>query len=174
MISRPKKPQMWPLLIVAALVMATPAVAGRWITGGTLDVERGIGVSFLRFLSEPGEGQMTIRCDQLDGLWIDAGVAGNGELPDGVQQGDLIDATFTFVRGGEEDAVVAAGPVLVRGDGAVLIAISGENAFPLGPALLVPAERLDLTIAGRTLPIPFDGVSEDAIALSERCGAWPF
>lgn len=161
------------LALAATLAATVPAEAGRWVTGGTFDPNRGVGVSFLRFLSEPGEGQMTIRCDALDGLWLDAGVSGNGALPEGTEPGDMIAAEFAFIRDGEPDVTVVSGELLVRTDGAVLVTIVGEEAMPLAPALLIPAERIDITIAGITRPIPMADVTGDIESLAERCDGWP-
>jgi hypothetical protein len=82
--------------VAAVVVSSLPATAGRWIPGGTYDIQRDSRISFLRFLAEDGEGQMNIRCDQLDGLTIDVGVAGNAALPAGVAIGDNVEATLAF------------------------------------------------------------------------------
>ncbi len=164
-------------LLLAALAIlclaVSPANAGRWINGGTFDPQRGVGVNFLRFLAGEGEGQMTIRCDALDGLWIDAGVAGNAELPEGIEYGGKIEADFTFVQGDERQSVTTIGSVIIRQDGAVLVSIVGANVAPLGRLLLLPFERLDITVAGITRPVPLEGLLEDLQALADRCGAWP-
>ena len=163
--------------ITAATVLlsaiATPAAAGQWTTGGLFDVERGVGVSFLRFLAEPGEGQMTIRCDELAGLWIDVGVAGNGELPQVLETGDDIEIELDFVRPGGVHTVFTIGPLLVRGDGAVLVELIGVAAAQIAPSLLIPADRIDVTIAGVTRSIPVEGLSDRAISLADGCRGWP-
>ena len=159
-----------PILILAAISSAS---AGRWINGGTYDEQRGVGVNFLRFLAGEGEGQMTVRCDNADGVWIDAGVDGDGRLPEGITMGDELAAIFTFVSGQAEEFIFAAGPVLVRGDGAVLVSITGEDALPLGRRLVLPAERVDVSIAGTTRPVPLGDVLERLQNLAARCEAWP-
>jgi hypothetical protein len=160
-------------ILALMAVMPLPAEAGRWINGGTFDVARGVGVNFLRFLADEGEGQMTIRCDMDVGLWIDAGAAGNGELPDGLLAGDRIEATFAFDRSGSVETVSAFGELVIRNDGAVLASITGADAALLAPALLQPAERLDITIGGISASIEMTGFAERAAGLADRCGNWP-
>jgi hypothetical protein len=162
-----------PLALAIVIAAAIPANAGRWIPGGTFDIQRGVPVSFLRFLAGEGEGQMTIRCDARDGLWIDAGVAGNAQLPLGLAPGDTIEATLVFVRAELTESVTATGPLLVRADGAVLVSLFGAAVEPLGPLLLRPADRVEITIAGETRPVPLDGVLDNLQSLADRCGAWP-
>lgn len=161
--------------IAAALTvgLAGPAVAGQWVSGGTFDPERGVAVAFLRYLAGEGEGQMTIRCDELDGLWVDAGAAGNGELPEGRQAGDLTEVVFSFVQEGGTYATTLMGELLVRNDGAVLASIFGEAARPLAELLVQPAERVDITIGDITRPVTLDGAWEDFESLSARCDGWP-
>lgn len=159
-----------PLALAALIVLPEASLAGAWVTGGTFDAQRNVGVAFLRLLSEPGEAQMTIRCDALDGLWVDAGVAGGGVGPDAPTAAAV---TLTFVRGAVPLEIVAEGPVVVRGDGAVLISIEGPAAAPLGPAFLEPFEALTVTVGDVTLPVPVDGLHERLMALADRCPAWP-
>lgn len=161
------------LLAVAVCVAANPAAAGRWLNGGTFDPRTNQATSFLRFLAEEGEGQMTIRCDAINGLWIDAGVTGNGELPEGHQPGDAIDVTLTFVSAGEEQTVTASGSLILREDGAVLVSIVPPAVDPIGRLLLQPADRLDITVAGETRSVPLVGLSENTQRLADRCSAWP-
>jgi hypothetical protein len=161
------------LVLLLAQAMLMPAAAGQWVAGGMFDVERGVGVSFLRFLAAEGEGQMTVRCDTLDGLWIDVGAGGNGELPPGVARGDQVEAVLAFVSGAETQAITVSGSVLVRIDGAVLIEIFGDNAAIVAPLLLAPAERVEVTLAGVTRPITLDGFSDQARNLADRCPGWP-
>ncbi len=161
------------LATMLAFAAAAPVEAGRWITGGTFDAQRGVGVSFLRFLAEEGEGQMTIRCDRVWGLWIDAGVTGNGALPDGAAVGSKIAATLTFVGVDGSVSFAVLGVVIVRGDGAVLISIEGADVAPIGRRLLLPAERVDITIGAVTRPVPLAGLLAEIDGLATRCGAWP-
>ena len=149
------------------------AEAGQWTNGGMFDPQRNIGVNFLRFLAEPGEGQMTVRCDSVEGVWIDVGAAGNGELPAGVERGDRIDVVLDFVRPDGTESIATAGPILVRVDGAVLIELVGDAAAQIAPLLLIPSERLDITIAGETRAIPLEGVSDRAAILAGGCDRWP-
>lgn len=160
-------------LVLSAAAPFAPALAGQWVNGGMFDPNRGVPVNFLRFLAGDDEGQMTIRCDAVDGLWVDAGVAGNGELPPGFTTGDQIEATFGFEAGGNTELVAARGELLIRADGAVLVSITGQQSIELGLALLHPAELLHITIGGITAPVQLDGLSERAIDLAARCGAWP-
>ncbi|MHA1559616.1 MAG: hypothetical protein ACTSWI_02975, partial [Alphaproteobacteria bacterium] len=118
------------------LSLVSPASAGQWINGGAFDPERGVGISFLRFLAGEGEGQMTIRCDQQVGLWIDVGVIGDGQLPAETEVGDPVEATLAFGNGGDISTIVVLGPLLVRGDGAVLISIDGPAVSEVGRLLL--------------------------------------
>jgi hypothetical protein len=158
------------LAAACALVCAPQAsIAGTWVNGGTFDFQRNVGVAFLRLLWEPGEAQMTIRCDPLDGLWVDAGVAGDGATAGAA----LATVTLTFTQGGVPIEIAAEGPVVVRGDGAVLVSIAGAAAAPLGPAFLTPFEALTVTIGEVTLPVPVDGLGEKLATLAERCAAWP-
>lgn len=159
-------------LLMTAL-LAVPARAGEWTMGGTYDVQRNLAVNFLRFLALPGEGQMTIRCDAVNGLWLDVGAVGNGVLPDGLQPGDIADVAIDFVRADGVESVTSRGPLVVRGDGAVLVALAGEAALVLADPLLRPTERLDVTIAGATSPIPMAEVGERLIGFAERCDGWP-
>lgn len=154
------------------LSLVSPAIAGQWINGGTFDPVRGVGVNFLRFLAGEGEGQMTIRCDQQVGLWIDVGAVGGGRLPDETEIGDSVEATLAFGVGADVSTIVVAGPLLVRGDGAVLISIDGPAVSEVGRLLLEPADRLDITIAGITRTLPMAGVAERSKALADSCGAW--
>ncbi len=160
-------------LIAAMALIATPAQAGRWIVGGMFDDVRVIPVAFLRFLADPGEGQMTIRCDARAGLWLDAGVEGNGVVPPGMERGGAIEVTFTFVEPGGPVTITAIGKLMVRGDGAVLAAIGGTAALPLGPALLGPAERIDITINGVVRPVPLAAAHDRLVNLADGCAAWP-
>ena len=161
------------LAVAIAVGLGLPAFAGQWINGGAFDPERGVGVNFLRFLAGEGEGQMTIRCDRKDGLWIDVGVLGNGELPAGTAAGDFIDATLAFKTGDDVATIVARGSLVVRGDGAVVVSIAGAAAHEAGQFLLKPAAELDITIAGVTRTLPMNGLAERAAALADGCGAWP-
>jgi hypothetical protein len=163
------------LAVAVALICASvlPANAGRWVPGGTFDPRLNVATNFVRFLAEDGEGQMTIRCDTVNGLSVDAGVNGNGELPEGVGPGDDVDVTLTFVRGEQQESVTVAGPVFVRGDGAVMATITAPAVDPLGPLLLLPADRLDITIADVTLPVPLGDVNENLQNIADRCAAWP-
>lgn len=161
------------LLLLLMLAIAVPASAGQWTTGGLFDADRGVGVNFIRFLAGPDEGQMTVRCDDLVGLWIDVGAAGNGELPAGLARGDIVEVTLGFVREDGVETISASGPLLVRDDGAVLVELIGQTAALVAPFLLVPAERVDVTVAGVTKPIPLDGFSDRAISLAEGCEGWP-
>lgn len=160
-------------ILVLLAVMPVAAEAGQWVNGGTFDVQRGVAVNFLRFLAGEGEGQMTIRCDADVGLWIDAGASGNGELPKGLQAGERVEVLLAFDRGGSIEAIPTFGELTVRSDGAVLASIVGADAAPLGPALLQPAERLDITIGGIAASIPMEGFAERAAGLADRCDAWP-
>ncbi len=160
-------------LVAAVALTATPAQAGRWIVGGMFDDVRVVPVSFLRFLAEPGEGQMTIRCDDRAGLWLDAGVEGNGVVPPGLERGGAIEVTFTFIEPGGPVTISAVGKLMVRSDGAVLAAIGGPQALPLGPALLGPAERIDITMAGATRSVPLAVAHANLVTLADRCSAWP-
>lgn len=160
--------------IVAVMALsATPAQAGRWIVGGMFDDVRFVPVSFLRFLAEPGEGQMTIRCDAQAGLWLDAGVEGNGVVPPGLERGGTIEVSFTFVQPDGLVTITAIGKLLVRGDGAVLATIGGPQAVPLGPPLLGPAERIDITMAGTVRSVPLAAAHANLVTLADRCQAWP-
>lgn len=154
-------------------LMVTPAQAGRWIVGGMFDDVRFVPVQFLRFLAEPGEGQMTIRCDELAGLWLDAGVEGNGVVPPDLARGGAIEVSFTFIEPDGPVTIDAVGKLMVRLDGAVLAAIGGPAALPLGPALLGPAERVDITIAGTVRSVPLAEARPDLVALADQCQAWP-
>lgn len=155
------------------LLLVSPASAGQWVNGGTFDPDRRVGVNFLRFLAGDGEGQMTIRCDRQVGLWIDVGVAGNGQLPVETEIGDPVEATLAFSNGGDISTIVVLGPLLVRGDGAVLISIVGPTVNEAGRLLLEPADRLDITIAGITQTLPMEGIAERSKMLADSCGAWP-
>jgi hypothetical protein len=159
------------LLILGGIALAPqPSIAGTWVNGGTFDFQRNVGISFLRLLWEPGEAQMTIRCDPLDGLWVDAGVDGDGARP-----GDptVATVTLTFSAAGVPTEIVAEGPVVIRGDGAVLVSIAGPAAAPLGPAFLAPFDALTVTIGDVTLPVPVDGLGERLTTLANRCPGWP-
>ncbi len=160
-------------LALNVCLLTSPAHAGRWINGGTFDPDTGVATNFLRFLADEGEGQMTVRCDAVNGLWVDAGVAGNGGLPEGHQPGDDIDVALTFVAGGEEQSVTATGALVLRGDGAVVVSLTSPAVDPIGRLLLQPADRVDVTIAGETRSLPLDGVYENAQRLADRCSAWP-
>jgi hypothetical protein len=161
------------LAVLLLSAIAAPAIAGQWTTGGLFDAERGVGVNFIRFLAEPGEGQMTVRCDDLVGLWIDVGAAGNGELPPGLTRGDETEVTLSFVRDDGVEIVSASGPLLARADGAVLVELIGEATVMVAPLLLVPADRVDVTVAGVTRPIPLESFSDRAITLADGCEGWP-
>ncbi|MGD9739816.1 MAG: hypothetical protein AB7U48_10510, partial [Bauldia sp.] len=115
------------------------------------------------------EALMTIRCDELDGLWVDAGVAGDGATTGAA----LATVTLTFLQAGVSTEIAAEGPVVVRGDGAVLVSIAGPAAAPLGPAFLTPFDALTVTIGDVTLPVPVEGLGERLTALADRCPAWP-
>jgi hypothetical protein len=169
-----RRPMAWLAAgVLVGLAGVQPTQAGRWISGGMLDEARGGGVNFSRFLAAEDEGQMTVRCDELDGVWIDAGVQGNAELPEGVEQGDEIEASFAFVGGAEAQTVTASGPVMVRGDGAVLVSLSGDQAAELGRQLLVPSDRVEVSIAGDTRTVTLAGALEKLQTLASRCTAWP-
>ena len=176
MIPKPRNPSRrlaYALAFGFGLALISPASAGQWVTGGAYDQARGVGVNFLRFLAAEGEGQMTIRCDQQAGLWIDVGVVGNGQLPTETELGDLVEATLAFGNGEDVRTIVMLGSLLVRGDGAVLVSIVGPEVDAAGRLLLEPAGRLDIIIAGITQTLPMDGISERAKTLAESCGAWP-
>jgi hypothetical protein len=159
--------------LAAGCLLAAPAQAGEWVRGGTYDVARGVAVYFLRFLAAPGEGQLTIRCDGVDGLWIDAGVAGVADLPPDATPGAELGALFTFIRADESLKIQAAGELVVRSDGAALISIAGTAADPLGRELLMMTERLDITIGEITRPVPLDIAFEQLQGLASGCTGWP-
>jgi hypothetical protein len=161
------------IALLAASLSIAPARAGEWTMGGTYDVQRNLAVDFLRFLALPGEGQMTVRCDAVNGLWVDVGAIGNGQLPAGLQPGDVTDVVLDFVRIDGVQSVTSRGPLIVRSDGAVLVELAGEAAMVLADPLLVPAERLDITVAGATSPVTAAGLAERAGNLAERCDNWP-
>lgn len=161
------------VLPVLAVALATPALAGNWVRGGTFDPERGVGVSFMRFLAGEGEGQMTIRCDDDRGLWVDVGAAGGGVLPEGAETGDLISANLQFVVGDEVVSEDVTGELLVRADGAVLVTVIGEDAAKLGPLYLRAFDRVDITIGEETRPVPLGAAVETIVSLAEGCDAWP-
>ncbi len=161
------------LLAAACLPAAAPAQAGEWVRGGTYDAARGVAVYFLRFLAEPGEGQMTIRCNGADGLWIDAGVAGVADLPPSAVPGAELGALFTFVRADETHELQVAGELIVRADGAAVISIAGAAADPIGRELLLLTERLDITIGDVTRPVPLDAAFGQLQSLAEGCAGWP-
>lgn len=159
--------------IAVAALTVTPAQAGRWIVGGMFDDVRFVPVQFVRFLAEPGEGQMTIRCDQQAGLWLDAGVEGNGVVPPGLERGGAIEVGLSFIQPDGPVTINVVGKLMVRLDGAVLAAIGGPAALPLGPALLGPAERIEITIVGAVRSVPLTEAHADLVALADRCPAWP-
>lgn len=160
-------------LPLIAGAVATPAIAGEWVRGGTFDPDRGVGVSFMRFLAGDGEGQMTIRCDEDRGLWLDVGAAGGGNLPDGAETGDIVSAVIEFVGSEETVAETVNGELLVRSDGAVLVTVIGEDAARLGPLYLQPFERIDITIGAETRPVPLAPAIDLVLSLAEGCDAWP-
>ncbi|MCC6736544.1 MAG: hypothetical protein IT534_10525 [Bauldia sp.] len=157
---------------IATLLSVAPASAGHWVPGGTYDIDRAVVVSFLRFLAEDGEGQMNIRCDALDGLTVDVGVAGNATLPPGTAVGDDVPATITFF-GASPGTVVATGAVLVRQDGAVVVALGRDAAAPLAPLFLAAPEGLEITIAGTTRPVPMADIAERIVTFADHCQGWP-
>ncbi len=171
MFKRPVRQALTILMLSPAAL--TPAAAGEWVGGGMFDEQRGVGVSFLRFLADSGEGQMTVRCDARDGLWVDVGTGGNGQLPEGFARGDRVEAMLEFVGAGGVQSVTVTGPLLIRVDGAVLIEVIGEDAAALAPLLLLPADRLDITLGGVTGTITLAGFSDRAIDLADRCSGWP-
>ena len=160
-------------VFAAVVLAASPASAGQWVNGGAFDAERGVGINFLRFLAGEDEGQMTIRCDPRDGLWIDVGVLGNAELPPGTVAGDRVEATLAFADGDSLTTIVVAGSLVIRGDGAVVVSVAGEDVHEAGLLLLQPADHLDVTIAGVTRALPMEGIAERAQALADWCGMWP-
>lgn len=145
------------------------------MNGATFDTARGVPVSFLRFLAAEGDGQMTIRCDEIAGLWIDAGVAGNAELPADLPPGGEMEVTLTFVTlSGPPATVTLSGPAVIRLDGAVLVALTGPTVAPLGSLFRQSAERVDIEIAGTTRSVTLEGMAERMDALARRCGdGWP-
>jgi len=161
------------LAALAVALLAPPAGAGNWIKGGAMDFERDVAVYFLRFVAEPGEGLMTIRCDTRDGLWIDAGVGGTDALPPNAMPGAHLGAVFTFVRADGTRDVWTSGPLVIRADGTALVSIVGAAALPLGDELLVETERLDITIGGATRSVPLAQTLADLEALAARCDGWP-
>ena len=156
-----------------ATTLASPVLAGEWVRGGTFDAERGVGIMFLRYLASDGEGQMTIRCDAIDGLWVDAGVTGGGQLPEGMFTGDLSDVEFAFVREDSVDQLTLTGELLIRTDGAVLVTVVGDEATPLADLLLEPAERIDLTVGEVTAVVTLNDFIEEAQNMADRCDGWP-
>jgi hypothetical protein len=156
----------------ATLLAATPALAGRWIPGGAFDPVQRVATTFLRYLAEDGEGQMTIRCNAADGLTIDVGVAGNGALPAGAATGDEIPVSLAFTAD-PAIAVDVVGTLFVRQDGAVVVLLADGAAAAVAPALEAGAGRVDVTIGGTTLPIPLETLAPLLDGFTQRCAAWP-
>jgi hypothetical protein len=116
---------------------------------------------------------MTIRCDGVNGLWIDAGVAGVTDLPPSAVPGAELEALFTFVRADATNAIEVAGELIVRADGAAVISIVGAAADPIGRELLLMTDRLDITIGAVTRPVPLDAAFGQLQTLAEGCTGWP-
>jgi hypothetical protein len=161
------------VLLAATCLLTASAQAGEWVRGGTYDAARGVAVYFLRFLAGPGEGQMTIRCNGPDGLWIDAGVAGVADLPPSAVPGAVLGALFTFVRADATRELEVAGELIVRADGAAIISIAGAAADPIGRELLLMTERLDITIGAVTRPVQLDNAFGQLQNLAAGCTGWP-
>jgi hypothetical protein len=161
---------------VAGLILAVaagPAFAqGRWVRGGQVDGN--VFVSFARYLSVEGEGQMTVRCSSL-GLTVDAGAGGGGVLPEGRAIGDATEIGFALVGGAEPLSVTGTGPVRIRSDGAVLVDLNQKSGAPEVARLLVlPAERLDVTVGNQTRPVMLGPDATELFqSLAAACDAWP-
>lgn len=160
-------------LALATLMVAGPAQAGRWVTGGTIDAETRIGVNFVRYLAEVGEAQMMLRCDITNGIWIDAGVTGNGEDPLG-ESYDAEEATATVVviSGDASDRFELSGSLVTRPDGAVVVSSFGPQNSALAERLLSEADRLDVEIGGHTKSIEAGGLDAKLTSLSQQCEGW--
>jgi hypothetical protein len=87
--------------------------------------------------------------------------------------GDRVEAVLGFVSAEGVQSVTVAGALLIRVDGAILIEVVGDDAAALGPLLLQPAGRLDVTLGGATGTIPLAGFSDRAQDLADRCSGWP-
>lgn len=162
--------------LACALVFAAaaPAAAGSWVLGSSFDPGTRLATYFARFVAERGEGQMTVRCDATNGITIDTGVTGNGEAPAGVDIGGSAEATVRVFGGaGAGDALKAAGPVMIRADGAVMLGLLGDGATAIGVALLQPADHAEVTIGDITASVPLAGASDIFANIAKSCPAWP-
>jgi hypothetical protein len=163
---------------LATVLVAGPALAeGRWIRGGGLD---GLTpVAFGRYLAEADEAQMTVRCDDVTGLSIDAGTTANGTPPADTDMEGFASASFTFVNGASRETVATKGEVRIRGGLVVLVALTGAEAAKVGDLLREPAERLEITIDGQTkgltlLSAPPFGTAADLFnQIAASCSGWP-
>ncbi len=150
------------------------AAGGAWIPGSSFDPATQVASYFARYVAAPGEGQMTVRCDTGAGLTIDAAVTGNGETPEGITIGEAAEVSIHLVGSANGDTPIKAeGQVRLRSDGAVLLVIAGEEAGELGNALLVPAEKADVTIGNATGTVPLAGASDAVGNVAKACSAWP-
>lgn len=159
-------------LACAALFAAAPAQAGRWIPGGAFDPVQRVATDFLRYLADDGEGQMTIRCNAVDGLTIDVGVAGNGVLAAGEAGAAEIPVALVFAADPAIEVDVVGTPFL-RQDGAVILLLADAAAAAVAPGLAAGAGQVDVTIGGTTSPIPLETLAPLLASFTARCAAWP-
>jgi hypothetical protein len=155
--------------------MGAAFAAGSWVLGSSFDPATTLATYFARFVADRGEGQMTVRCDGANGISIDTGVTGNGEAPEGVEIGGNAEATVRLVAadGSGAEPLTAEGPVMIRADGAVMLALIGEGAAAIGVALLQPADHAEVTIGDVTANVPLTGASELFASVAKSCPAWP-
>jgi len=161
------------VLAAASVAAASPALAGRWVPGGAFDPARGVATTFIRFLAEEGEGQMTIRCSAMDGLTIDIGVAGNAVVPQGLAEGGEAAVNLAFGGAVRSVSMQVSGIVMVRRDGAVMVALSGADAAAVAGAIGPDVDEVVATIGGVTRPVPLQSLVPLIAGFAAACPAWP-
>jgi hypothetical protein len=161
------------VLAAASALAASPALAGNWVRGGAFDPVRGVVSTFLRFLAEDGEGQMTIRCSTADGLTMDVGVAGNAALPQGAVIGGETIVDLAFPGAAAPTSIQVLGTLLIRQDGAVLVSLSRDGAAAVAVALAAGADQAVATIGGVTRPVPLETLSPLLPGFAAACAGWP-
>jgi hypothetical protein len=151
------------------------AGAGQWISGGSFDPAAGVPAYFLRYIA-PGEpGQMTIRCTEVEGVTIDAGVTGDGPPPAGVKRETEITSTFRVfgVSTTPVAAFAAAGLPRMRGDNTIVVTVGGKEIDGFVKLLSSPLDHVEITIGDTTATVSLVGVAINIAGMSSGCPAWP-
>lgn len=156
-----------------SMLSVAAAAGASWVMGSSFDPATSMASYFARYVAAPGDGQMTVRCDTVNGITLDTAVTGNGQPPPGVTLGGEAVARVVLTGGGEHPADLGGtGVVSLRPDGAVIIGLAGEEARRLAEALMEPADSAEITVGEVSASVSLAGAAEAIATIAKACPTW--